>query len=64
MRDITRLVRRFVGILLLSTVLLIALNIAIIVIVSASNGEWQTVDDGKRNCCCITENRDRVSSAE
>ncbi|MFR5141013.1 MAG: hypothetical protein ACLTD8_00630 [Acutalibacteraceae bacterium] len=35
MRDITRLLRRFIGILLLSTVLLIALNIAIIVIVSA-----------------------------
>ncbi len=35
MRDITRLVRRFVGILLLSTVLLIVLNITIIVIVSA-----------------------------
>lgn len=36
MRDITRLVRRFVGILLLSTVLLIALNVTIIAIVSAN----------------------------
>lgn len=35
MRDITRLVRRFVGILLLSIVLLITLNVTILVIVSA-----------------------------
>lgn len=36
MKDITKLIRRFVGILLLSTVLVIVLNIIILAAISAS----------------------------
>ena len=51
MKDITKLIRRFVGILLLSTVLVIVLNIIILAaIFRKSNCKWQTVDDCKRNC--------------
>lgn len=46
MKDITKLIRRFVGILLLSTVLVIVLNIIILAAISASqtaNGRpWTT----------------------
>lgn len=36
MKDITKLIRRFVGILLLSTVLVIVLNIIVLAAISAS----------------------------
>ena len=46
MKDITKLIRRFVGILLLSTVLVIVLNIIILAVISANqtaNGRpWTT----------------------
>lgn len=49
MKDITKLIRRFVGILLLSTVLVIVLNIIILVTISASqtaNGRpWTTAKE-------------------
>lgn len=49
MRDITKLIRRFVGILLLSTVLVIVLNIIILAAISASqtaNGRpWTTAKE-------------------
>ena len=50
MKDITKLIRRFVGILLLSTVLVIVLNIIILAAISASQTANGTVDDCKRNC--------------
>ena len=43
MKDITKLIRRFVGILLLSTVLVIVLNIIILAAISAS----QMADRGR-----------------
>ena len=49
MKDITKLIRRFVGILLLSTVLVIVLNIIILAAISASqtaNGRpWTTAKE-------------------
>ena len=46
MKDITKLIRRFVGILLLSTILVIVLNIIILAVISTSqtaNGRpWTT----------------------
>ena len=36
MKDITKLIRRFIGILLLSTVLVIVLNIVILAVISAN----------------------------
>ena len=49
MKDITKLIRRFVGILLLSTVLVIVLNIIILATISASqtaNGRpWTTAKE-------------------
>ena len=54
MKDIAKLIRRFVGILLLSTVLVIVLNIVLLAVIStsqtSSGSPWTTAQETAEAC--------------